>query len=56
MQKIWISNWFSPQVSSADLLFVWLVELMELRSETADRPKKKKMKAFSMHNNLDLEK
>ena len=38
----------------ADLLFVrWLVvELMEARSETADRPKKKKMKAFSMHKIL----
>ena len=48
--SIRISNWFSPR---ADLLFVWwVVELMEARSETADGPKKKKMKAFSMHKIL----
>ena len=44
---------FKLVFTGADLLFVWwLVELMEARSETADRPKKKKMKAFSMHKIL----
>ena len=49
-ENVKFSNWFSPR---ADLLFVWwLVELMEAHSETADKPKKKKMKAFSMHKIL----